>query len=362
MKKILHILGSLNQGGAETYLLRYLQYDRENEHYVLCKYGITGPLEKEYKKVAHIITDINFSHILGDYHKFYRFLKDQHIDSVWDGTTDITLIIAKFAGVKNRYLFYRSSSSCWVKDSFYIRHLYNFILRKLCSLSVTKILANSETALKRFHPNYKKHPERFQVIYNGISTNSISNKNRTEIRELLHIPKDAFIVGHSGRLDPAKNHPMIIDVAISLCKKYEDIHFVLMGLNVDKKYGEQIEQLGLENRIHLLGYRKDVMDILKGLDLYYFPSVTEGQPNALIEALVSGLPFVASNIDPIKEATPTLLHKNLVDPRDKELNVSAIENFYLNRDRLSSETCAEWAINYFEANRQFHLFKTELER
>lgn len=362
MKRILHITTSLYQGGAETYLLRYLQFDRENEHYVLCRHGVTGPLESEFRKVAHVITDIKFNHFIGNYLKLYRFLKEKHIDSVWDLSPNIILIIADFANVKNRILFYRSSSTCWHKDPFYLRHIYGFIRRILCVGSATKILANSETALKKFHPNYKKHPDRFQVIYNGISNKSISIKNKNEIREMLLIPQDAFIVGHSGRLDPAKNHSMIIDVAISLCKKYDDIHFVLMGLNVDKKYGEQIKQLELENRIHLLGYRKDVMDILKGIDLYYFPSTTEGQPNALIEAMVSGLPFIASNIDPIKEATPTHLHKNLVDPHDKELNISAIESFYLDRDRLLSDRCAEWAINFYDANRQFNLFRTELER
>ena len=69
-----------------------------------------------------------------------------------------------------------------------------------------------------------------------------------------------------------------------------------MGKGVREKYEMIVQQMGLDGQIHLLGYRSDVLRILPLFDLYYFPSLTEGQPNALIEAMATGLPFVASDI------------------------------------------------------------------
>ena len=110
-----------------------------------------------------------------------------------------------------------------------------------------------------------------------------------------------------------------------------------------------------------MGYRTDVMDILKGLDLFYFPSVTEGNPNALLEAMASNIPFVASDIPPIRESVPGFLKPTLINPYNEEKNYSAIEDMYLHREKLELRKCKEWAIEHYDAYRQFNLFKDELE-
>ena len=365
MKRILHGLGSLEQGGSETYTLRYINFDKENEHFVICGQGKTGVLEEEFKKRSRIITDIYFGRIFGNYIKFYKFLKKEKIDVYWQGGiaggSAISLLVAQLAGVKRRIIFYRSSSWYWEeRDFFHLKELYIKIVDKICSKSVNTILANSYSAINNYHPNLPAN--KYKVIYNGINKESISKKTKKEIRELLNIPNDAFVVGHSGRLNSAKNHKMIVKVALNLCHKYTNMYFVLMGLNVDKEYRDLIKSEGLEKQILLLGYRNDVMDILKGLDLYYFPSITEGQPNALLEAMVSGLPFVASNIEPIQECIPDNLVRFLVDPYDEGKNISAIESLYNNPEILHERSCEEWALKRFDAEVQFQLFKEELEK
>ena len=363
MKRILHILGSLNQGGAETYILRYMNFDHDNEHYVLCHQGITGPLEPEYRKrTKRIITNIRFYYCFGNYIRFIKFLKKEGIDTIWNGDGSIMFFLAKIAGVKNRILFYRTSAREIHNDRFYIRRLYSWLNCNLSAHFATRVLSNSQTALDNFHPNHKYvNSNKYKVIYNGIDCSYISQKTKCQIREMLGIPINAFVVGHSGRLNPAKNHEMIIKTAISLCRQYDDIYFVLMGLNVDTEYQKLIDEEELQDKIRLLGYRKDVMDILQGLDLFFFPSIREGNPNALIEAMVSGIPIVASNINPIIECVPNYLVNQLVSPSDFNKNKEAISCLYLHRDKLSDLTCAEWAKKKFDAETQFLMFKKELE-
>lgn len=98
-----------------------------------------------------------------------------------------------------------------------------------------------------------------------------------------------------------------------------------------EKYEMMVQQMGLNKQIHLLGYRDDVLRILPLFDLYYFPSLTEGQPNALIEAMATGLPFVASDIAPIKESVPPAIRSLLLPPCDSERAVKVIERIYKGR-------------------------------
>lgn len=361
MIRILHILGTLDQGGAQTYILRYLDFDQGNTHYILCQSGIEGALADEYrKKGAIIISNIKFHYLVGNYLSFIRFLRKEKIDVVWNGNPDILLILSWLAG-KKTILFHRGSQKPTPKNILDLRYLYLKVMTWTCRKIVNKVLANSYTALNNYHPNYKKDPLKYKVIYNGIRKEDISTKNKQEIRALLGIPENCFVIGHSGRLDFSKNHDMIINVAIKLCKKYDDIHFILMGLNVDKNYSPLINSHNLLNQIHLMGYRTDVMDILKGLDLFYFPSITEGNPNALLEAMVSNIPFVASDIPPIRESVPDYLQCTLINPYNEEENYSAIEDMYLHREELKIRKCKEWAIEHYDAYRQFNLFKEELE-
>lgn len=153
---------------------------------------------------------------------------------------------------------------------------------------------------------------------------------------------------------------MIIKCAIELCKKHNDIHFVLIGHGVDDAYTSIIEQNNLSCQVHLLGYRKDVMQLLKCADCYYFPSLNEGQPNALIEAMVSGLPFVASDIAPIKEATPDFIHPYLINPNDYDANLNALQKAYQEDSYRDQIRCETWAKQHFEASKLFNDFKIEL--
>jgi len=116
----------------------------------------------------------------------------------------------------------------------------------------------------------------------------------------------------------------------------------------------------IKDQIHLLGYRKDIPRILKSFDLYFFPSITEGQPNALIEAMLAGLPIVASNISPIQEMLPNAMIASLHAPDDVVGFVKEIEDIYLkNKEQPDLQN---WALEKFSSDTQFEKFYKELIR
>ena len=97
------------------------------------------------------------------------------------------------------------------------------------------------------------------------------------------------------------------------------------------------------------------------MDCYFFPSVTEGQPNSLIEAMIMGVPFVASNIEPIKETVPEFVEKEcLISPEDVDSAVSKILEIRDNTERYDKVLVQKWAIEQYNADTQFDLFYSQL--
>lgn len=361
IKKVIFVVSTLDSGGVENYLLRFLQfYDKKIVPIVICRGNHFGELEQEYRKISQIeIVKMDLTKFDVKSNKlFYSFLKTSKPDCFVDFSghfSGVLMVLAKFSGIKKRIVFYRESTNQFKMT--FVKSVYVNFVRILAKHSSTKILSNSKAALDNFYPDRNLNDQKYKVIYNGIDFKASSIKLT---KEDFGIPNASFVIGHTGRFNFAKNHKTIIKVAENLCCKYDDIYFVLCGKNTDIELTETV--LGnsvLKNKIKLLGYRNDVNSILPIFDLFFFPSITEGQPNSLIEAMVAGLPIVASNINTIQETTPVELHKELIDPLDVSSFSTIIEKHYLGK-QTNNNSLSEWAKQKFSAKILFQEFFNEL--
>ena len=130
----------------------------------------------------------------------------------------------------------------------------------------------------------------------GINTDRLTEQGaQTNLREELGLDADAFIVLSVGELNKNKNQKVIIDAIARIPD--QSIHYVLCGK------GDQLAALqaraqknGIADRVHFLGYRKDIFSICKQSDVFAMPSLREGLPVASLEAMYCGLPLLTSNI------------------------------------------------------------------
>lgn len=114
-------------------------------------------------------------------------------------------------------------------------------------------------------------------------------------RQELNLPEEAFVVLSVGELNKNKNHEIVIRAIKKLDTK--NIHYVICGRGPQKSHLKKIiDEMDLTSNIHLVGFRNDIRDIYKISNLFVFPSFREGLSVALMEAIASGLPIVASNI------------------------------------------------------------------
>lgn len=353
---VVFFVSGLDSGGIENYLLRFLTYKAHyfNHVIVYCKGGKTGQLEKKYRKISNLsIYTKKLSYFKpNDYFHLYRFLKKNNVKSVCDFTGNfagLVLYTAKFAKVSNRIVFYRGSTNHFEETR--IKLFYDKLVKKLTYKYATSLLSNSQAAFDFFYKK-KLHDERFKVIYNGIDSTKF-DVGSSNLRKDFNIPEDAFVIGHTGRFNYAKNHSIIIDIAKILINKYNDIYFIMCGNGVKTGLEDKVKELGLNNKIRLFENRDDIPIFLNTMDCYFFPSITEGQPNALIEAMIMGLPFIASDINPIIETVDGI--ENLYNPYDVKQFSNALESLYIKKPQRD-QALREKTIKRFDYKKRFEEF------
>lgn len=147
-------------------------------------------------------------------------------------------------------------------------------------------------------------PERIEVVPNNVAAPvGTSPEARTRLRAEVGLPADAFAIATSGVFSPRKNLPLLLAAFAEVAAPRA--HLIVIGAGTDdgewRRLIERTKAGPNGARVHFLGWRSDVVDVLAGCDLFVFPTRHEGSPLSLIEALRVGLPCLGSDIDEIRE-------------------------------------------------------------
>ena len=137
----------------------------------------------------------------------------------------------------------------------------------------------------------------FEVLNNAIDCKAfVYSKEKQEKAKMQLGIENMLAVGHIGRTDVVqKNHPFIIDVFSELKKLKENAVLLLVGAEPTDELSQKIREYGIEDSIVFLGLRNDIPQLLQAMDLFLFPSISEGLPVSLIEAQAAGLPVFMSD-------------------------------------------------------------------
>lgn len=170
----------------------------------------------------------------------------------------------------------------------------------------------------------------------GIDVDKFANTvvDRAAKRREIDVPEDAFLLLSVGELNKNKNHQVIIRAMAQLGDKR--IHYAVAGLgNLRDSLTRSVEALGVGDNVHFLGYRNDIAELYHASDIYVFPSMREGLPVALMEALQSGLPCVASRIRGNTDLIEDGVNGYLCSPDDQNAFAQAIKRLLDAPDALT---------------------------
>lgn len=220
-----------------------------------------------------------------------KLLKEEDINHIYSNTTAVLV----GAWLAKRQRIYHT----W--------HIHEIIVQprwlaaligKIIESSADQAIVVSE-AVKNSWSKYVSS-NKLMVVYNGIDYGPYFEPQKI-IRNELAIGKDYLLIGMVGRVSHWKGQSYFLEVADQLCKSYSNLMFIIVGdafPGGERQFEEmrqKIKSIGLENRVHTLGFRSDVPEILAELDIFVLPSILPDPfPTVILEAMAAGKPIVAT--------------------------------------------------------------------
>lgn len=191
-------------------------------------------------------------------------------------------------------------------------------------------------------------PSRLVHITNGFSSYQFHSISKNEARDRLNIPKDRLVLLNLAALEPYKGQEYLIRAMKTVASSRKDTVLYIVGKGSLKGYLQSlIDECGLQNRVILAGGDKSAEEIalwMNCCDLFVLPSLSEGNPTVMFEALGCGKPFIGTNVGGIPEIIVNEEIGLLVDPGDHDgLSVIMLKAL----DKTWNEECIrEYANRY----------------
>ncbi|MEJ6951734.1 glycosyltransferase family 1 protein [Natronospora cellulosivora (SeqCode)] len=299
--RILCIVGGMNAGGAETFLMKvYRSLDRSKyqmDFYVSskgeCYYdkeikSMGGRIFRSVPKTRNLFKSFKALHEVVKREEYLFVLRvSQH------SLSSLDLIAAKLGGAK--VLVFRSSNS-GTGGGNVDRILHTLFKWLTITVPTIKIAPSTEAANFMFG---RKSIDKGNaiIVKNGLEIDNYkyNQEIRKRLRKEFNI-EDKFVIGHVGRFNEQKNHLFLLDIFEEILKRDNDSILLLVGKGeLEEDIKNKIDKLGLKENVIFTGVRSDVPEIMMAMDVLIFPSLYEGMPNTLIEAQATGLPCIASN-------------------------------------------------------------------
>ena len=185
--------------------------------------------------------------------------------------------------------------------------------------------------------------QRITVIQRGRNAKRLgepSQARRQQARQTLNLAPEAKVLVNLGRHEYAKGQHHILEAMAQLRDCHPEMVLLLAGRTglATPKLEHLCTQAGLSGQVRFLGYREDIPDILAAADLFVFPSLYEGLPGAVLEAMALGLPIVAFDIPPVREVVAVNENALLVETGSTVQFTAAIQTLLADRalaDRFS---------------------------
>lgn len=327
--RILHVVGGMNRGGVETWLMHILR-NIDRDYFQMDFLVHTNHFCAYDDEIRNLGSEIipcldpskpwiyaaNFKQIILDFGPYDIIHSHVHHFSGY------VLRLAKQCGIPVRIAHsHNDTSAVKVRDGLY-RQLYNALTKRWIECYATSGIGCSYPAAIDLFGIARESDQRWKVLYYGIDLNPFINYvDPVTVRSEFGMPADAFVVGHVGRFDEQKNHGFILEIAFEVAKREPNMYLLLIGqgsLQPDIKH--KALQMGLGDRVIFAGSRPDVAYLMLGvMDAFLLPSLYEGLPLVLLEAQAAGLPCIFSDTIPeeINVVKPLIHRLSLSQPASK---------------------------------------------
>ena len=309
MKKIAHIITGLGVGGAETFLLRLIpELEKSGFQSVVIYLTGTGDYVDAYTKKGISVISLGINSPVQAVTGFWRLkaiLKKEAPDIVQNwmyhanllgGLAAKTLKIPVLWAIRQSNLSSRANS------------IWTLTVIKVCAIFSKflpiEILYNSEAA-RVAHEAVGFDRTKSIVFPNGVDPEKFmpDRSLRDEVRAKLGITPDAIVIGHVARYDVQKDHRTFLQAVNQIRTRNVSFNVIMVGEGVDWQNSDLTNELDRDEAsqwLHLLGPRSDLAGLYSAMDIFCSSSIGESCPNAVLEAMIMGLPCVATDVGDVR--------------------------------------------------------------
>jgi glycosyltransferase involved in cell wall biosynthesis len=302
--RLLHIITSLDQGGAESMLTRLASgLGTEFEHCVVSLTGGETANEKKIVEAGGKVINLkmnNFFGILSAVFSIRNEIRKYQPDIIqtWLYHADLMGLLVKRVAGKRPLVWGIRCSALAFTDAPWSTHL---LLRLLSVFSfVPEAVVFNSSVGRNSHKNLGYQSRIEKVIHNGFDLTEwrIKPGDRLRFRNEIGTPEYGFLVGMVARFHSIKDHRCFLLAAERIHATNPHARFVMVGSGMEiqnVKLVKDIQELGLGKVVCLVGPRIDMVSVLSGLDCLVLTSKSEGFPNVLGEAMSVGIPCVSTD-------------------------------------------------------------------
>lgn len=197
----------------------------------------------------------------------------------------------------------------------------------------------------------KRHPEvKCVCIHNGVDiTSCAASRSRESVRRELNVSDAAPMIVFVGRLVPVKGLTFLLESVEQLVKRWPDLTLVIIGDGPERApLGRKARERGLTDRVMFLGHRADALNLIAAADLFALPSLSEGVPMVILEAMCVKTPIVATHVGGVPEILTHERTALLVDAGNPEQLRHACDQML--SDRAMAGRLAKSAQTYVREN------------
>ena len=298
--RVLHVIGAMDRGGAETLVMNlYRHMDRSQIQFDFlvneerrCDYdaeimGLGGQIFR-IPRLA-LVNYLTYRKACRDF-----FRNDSH--PIVHGHIGFPAAIYLDCAKKLSGAFTIAHSHAQNFPLSPTQLLYSAVAHRVRGKADFYLACSEQAGLNRFGKRIVSG-NHFSVLKNGIDTQALcfDFTARKRVRDELGIPSTAPVFGHVGRLTPIKNHPHLLETFRNIKSELPGSWLVLVGRGEsEREIKHLVNKLGLNDSVIFAGVRDDVPAFLSAFDVFIFPSFREGLPVSVIEAQASGLPCLLS--------------------------------------------------------------------
>ncbi|MBU2180926.1 MAG: glycosyltransferase [Gammaproteobacteria bacterium] len=340
--KICHIITDLDVGGAEYMLKRLLEHQLGNkDSFSVVSLTGLGKIGEQLRAQGISVYTLNMSGKLAFPLALWRLVKllsklKPDLVQTWMYHADLLGgLAAYYCGIR-RIVWGIHCSKLPIGRP--LTKIVMMCCAKMSSWLPSQILCVAEAA-KQNHIKYGYCSDKMLIVPNGFSAAKLV-KTASQAKPLLApygVTSEHFVVGCVGRYHPDKGQDILIRAVEQVVQRVPQVKFVLAGRNCDAnnvELTELVKKFQIADNVILLGERDDIPYLLPEFDLFCMPSRSEAFPVALGEAMLAGVPCVATNVGDAIELGGS--ETTYVEP----LDISALALAIVNVSMLSTESLA----------------------